>query len=258
MIKEANKVQKKFNCGVYAPANDFLQGIVDGNFDYNDYFYNASEILKRSDAMLVVEGYENSKGTQKEIEYCNRCNIPVFYSIYELQKWLDRPIIITICGKSGSGKTEVAKFIEETFDIPILNSYTDRPKRTPNEIGHNFISEFEFNKIKFEDMVAYTKFGDYRYCATKNQIKENNVYVIDEKGLAHLQSNFKSEYKILSLFIDRKEIDVEQERKDRDEMNFFLSKYFYDFVIPNDSELVVLHDVTETIMKSVLKEFGRC
>ena len=54
-----------------------------------------------------------------------------------------KPIIICIVGPSGSGKTTMARFLEKALDIPMLVSYTTRPKR-PNEIDgvdHRFVTE---------------------------------------------------------------------------------------------------------------------
>ena len=36
-------------------------------------------ILKRCDAMFVLKGWEKSKGTLKEIEFCKENNITIFY-----------------------------------------------------------------------------------------------------------------------------------------------------------------------------------
>ena len=45
-------------------------------------FYNYSLAwLEVSDAMLVLSGYESSKGTVKEIEFAEERGIPVFYGL---------------------------------------------------------------------------------------------------------------------------------------------------------------------------------
>lgn len=253
MIKEANKIQKLFNVGVYCPANDFLQGIVDGNFAYNDYFDNTEQWLKRSDAVYVVPGSEKSKGTQLEIKICEIYNIPVFYNINDLKEWLNRPIIITICGESGSGKTEIGKYIKKEFKIYMIQSYTDRPKRNLDEDGHNFISKKEFNDIEEKDMIAYTKFGDYRYCATKQQINDINTYIVDEKGLCHLKTNFKNDYRIISTFVDKKNINIDKKRKSRDEANFFLNKNYYDIIILNNKSLKELFKNINNKLKIIME-----
>ena len=46
---------------------------------------NSLAWLDVSDALLLVPGWESSKGTKKEIERAGELGIPVFYSIHELE-----------------------------------------------------------------------------------------------------------------------------------------------------------------------------
>ena len=55
--------------------------------------------------------------------------------------------IICIVGRSGSGKTTAAEYLEELYGLKSIQSYTTRPKRKPNETGHTFVTEDEFDKI---------------------------------------------------------------------------------------------------------------
>lgn len=55
-----------------------------------EHYYNYSTAwLEVSDAVLVLPGYENSKGTLAEIKRANELFIPVFYSRQELDDWFD-------------------------------------------------------------------------------------------------------------------------------------------------------------------------
>ena len=71
---------------VYVPCNDFLEGLVDGNFDYEDYFVNSQPWLSASDAVFLTPGWETSTGTQKEIKLATSLNIPVFEEIDAMNK----------------------------------------------------------------------------------------------------------------------------------------------------------------------------
>jgi nucleoside 2-deoxyribosyltransferase len=53
------------------------------------------EILKRCDAVLLVGRWEQSKGTQAEIAFAAKNNIPVFWDYVEVVDWAD--------GKKGRG-----------------------------------------------------------------------------------------------------------------------------------------------------------
>ena len=52
----------------------------------DDYYRYSIDWLDVSDCMLVIPGYENSKGTLKEVEFAERKGIPVYY---DLEKFLD-------------------------------------------------------------------------------------------------------------------------------------------------------------------------
>ena len=43
--------------------------------------------LEVCDVMLILEGYEKSKGVAMEIEYAKQLDIPVFYNTQILERW---------------------------------------------------------------------------------------------------------------------------------------------------------------------------
>ena len=96
--------------------------------------------------------------------------------------------IILLVGKSGTGKTTIAERCEELYGLRQIQSYTTRPRRTPDETGHIFASERMFHSLK--DLVAYTKFNGYEYCATAQQVEENDIYVIDPKGVEYFREHY--------------------------------------------------------------------
>lgn len=84
MAKAAKQV-RDLGVAVYVPCNDFIEGLVDGNFDYRDYFENAQPWLEVSDFMYVCPGWETSEGTKKEIEFAQSLGKPVFFMIEKLK-----------------------------------------------------------------------------------------------------------------------------------------------------------------------------
>jgi len=55
-----------------------------------DYYKYSVSWLDVSNAMLVIPGYEDSKGTQKEIARAKELKIPVFYNIKELDEYFGK------------------------------------------------------------------------------------------------------------------------------------------------------------------------
>ena len=97
---------------------------------------------------------------------------------------------ILIVGRTGSGKDYLAnRLCDRGFTQ--VKSYTTRPKRTENEDTHIFITKEE--AIKYRDRVAQTVIADNEYFATREQVRNNDIYIIDPKGLYQLISNMPRE-----------------------------------------------------------------
>ena len=91
------------------------------------------------------------------------------------------PMKIMIIGRSGSGKDTLARILTEKYGYRQLFSTTTRPRRTPTEDTHVFVTEEEANTMT--DRVAETVINGYQYFATKGQLEESDIYVIDPRGL---------------------------------------------------------------------------
>lgn len=116
---------------------------------------------------------------------------------------------ILLVGPSGSGKSTVARILECRNGWSQIASYTTREPRYEGELGHTFVSDADFDELT--DLVAYTEYNGYRYCATARQIDENELYVVDVAGVETLVNNYRGpkEFIVVILWCD------EQERFDR-------------------------------------------
>ena len=88
MIKTAKELRDA-GFSVYVPCNDFLEGLVDGKFDYTDYFNNSQPWLSSSNAIFLTPGWETSIGTAKEIELAKKLNIPVFSELQSMKEYFN-------------------------------------------------------------------------------------------------------------------------------------------------------------------------
>lgn len=93
-----------------------------------------------------------------------------------------------LVGKSGTGKSTIANVLYQKYGLKTLESYTTRPRRWNNETGHVFVTDEDFNQLK--DIVAFTNFNGYRYCATQEQIDKADVYIIDPAGVESFYQNY--------------------------------------------------------------------
>lgn len=110
-----------------------------------------------------------------------------FDSLIEPFKF-NSPLLMLI-GVSGSGKSTIAENLYVKYGLTNVQSYTTRPRRYDGELGHIFITNEEFDNIPSADMVAYTEFDGNRYCATKQQLVGNDIYIVDPTGLINMNKN---------------------------------------------------------------------
>ena len=90
--------------------------------------------------------------------------------------------IYCFVGPSGSGKSTIVEMLEQR-GYTAVSSYTDRPPRYPGEKGHVFLTPAEFDKLG--ELCAYTEFCGHRYGVTADQIRDNDLYIIDVDGVVN-------------------------------------------------------------------------
>lgn len=155
-------------------------------------------------------------------------------------QWLAnrKPVIFAIVGESASGKTTLAEFMESEYGIQQIQSYTTRPKRSDDEVGHTFITKEEFAKFDRSEMISHTLYGGDEYCCLKKDVKAENTYVISEDGLEYLLANFP-EYDVKTIRCYCSEAErikrAGAERVARDKGRFKLDRRFFDFMWETDS-----------------------
>ena len=111
---------------------------------------------------------------------------------------MNKPLYL-IVAQSGTGKTTLANMLEEQYGLKQLESYSTRPPRYKGEGGHEFITDEEYSKL--ENIVAYTTYNQFEYCATAEQVDKSDVYVIDIAGIETLLERYKSDRPITIFYL---------------------------------------------------------
>ena len=101
-------------------------------------------------------------------------------------------------GKSASGKTTVANFLEKKHNLKQVNSYTTRSPRYDGEIGHIFVNDEQFDNLG--ELVAYTEYNGHRYGTTAEQLDQCQIYIVDVPGIKTLLERYKTDRKIVILY----------------------------------------------------------
>lgn len=161
---------------------------------------------------------------------------------------MNRPLIC-ILGRSGSGKNYIANKLERK-GFTSVKSYTTRPMRhnDTNDINaHTFISPDRVSEYK-DDIVADTYFNGAYYFATRQQLNEADIYILDKAGLIQLYHNYHDR-DILAFYVDcDSSICAERMSKRGDSDEAIMSRLQYDaeafkgveelcdFVVNNESQ----------------------
>lgn len=183
-------------------------------------------------------------------------------------------VIILIVGESGCGKTTLVSSLEKQKKLTSIPSYTTRKPRYENEYGHIFVTDEEFNLL--ENIVGYTEYHENKYCATSQQVDENDLYIIDIAGVDFFKNAYKGNKKVKTVYI-KSDIEtrfdrmIERCRKDgmthseacdfaiyrikNDVIDFKDAKEKADFIVYNNKD-TVLQDVVFKVWSYVREERG--
>ena len=100
-----------------------------------------------------------------------------------------------VVGESGSGKDTIVNYMCNRYGYTKVISNTTRPIRTNDEndkFNHIFSNVEQYQQDKENnEVVAETFFNGNVYWATKTQVNNSDFYVIDIKGLKHLQDTYR-------------------------------------------------------------------
>lgn len=112
----------------------------------------------------------------------------------------EEKVLYLFLGRSGVGKSALAKAFCEEYGLRQVRSYATRPQRPGEEIhaDHIFICRDQVEEFR-DDMAAYTKIGDYEYFTTWDQLMKCDVYVIDPVGYYDLRDKIAESGKRIRL-----------------------------------------------------------
>lgn len=162
-------------------------------------------------------------------------------------------------GRSGIGKTTIVEALSKRDGWVQAESYTDRPKRKPNETGHIFISPQEFNDLT--ELLLPTTFNGCRYAMTKYILNDADLIVVDPKGVTDVKSDYKGKKVIvIGLHCDVRVLEKRmyqrgdssgqvKGRLEHDDVVFKDMDNLCDVIVNNNGDF----DVTIHLIESIIK-----
>lgn len=125
--------------------------------------------------------------------------------------------LILLVGESGSGKSTVADILHNVYKLKQLQSYTTRKPRFEGEGGHIFIDLNQYNNMDKSSIVAYNFYHNNHYFATKQQVIESDIYIIDPKGIEDFKQHYNGEKEYIIIYLQVPEEEREKRMKIRND-----------------------------------------
>lgn len=112
-------------------------------------------------------------------------------------------VLLCIMGRTACGKDTLVNKLCERTGLKSIVSYTTRPQRTNEGDTHIFTTKEQYKQMKANgDVAAYTNIAGNIYWTTIDQLYENDVYIIDPKGVATLKKLHLPNLRIVTIFIN--------------------------------------------------------
>ena len=171
--------------------------------------------------------------------------------------------VYCVLGRTGSGKSTVTKEAAKQLNMNILRSYSTRQclrqDETKENSDHTLISQNEVEKYR-NDMIAYTDRVGYCNFATKQQLLDNDFYIINPTGYYELKLKTKDmDVELVTIMVNVPYNDLRQRAKKRGDYDAWQANYikeseeFSNFEKSNLIDYFVLNDrsLEESVAKMV-------
>ena len=174
--------------------------------------------------------------------------------------------VYCVLGRTSSGKSTITKKVADQLNMGVLKSYTTRPRReneTDENCDHTFISPDEVEKYR-DDMVAYTERVGYCSFATKQQVLDNDFYIINPTGYYELKLKTKDmDIRLVTIMVTVPFSELRKRAKKRgdfstweanykkesEEFTVFEKSHLVDYFVLNDGNIEESVEKMENIIK---------
>lgn len=130
-------------------------------------------------------------------------------------------VLLCVLGRTGSGKDSVTNKLCDRTGLKAITSYTTRPRRENEGETHIFTTEEVYEQMQAEGVVAaYTNIAGYYYWTTIDQLYDNDIYIIDYRGVQTLRELNLPGIRFVTVFINapdkvREERALNQRKDDK-------------------------------------------
>lgn len=171
--------------------------------------------------------------------------------------------VYCVLGRTGSGKSTVTKEAAKQLNMSILRSYSTRQYlrqgETKENSDHILISPDEVEKYR-NNMIAYTDRVGYCNFATKQQLLDNDFYIINPTGYYELKLKTKDmDIELVTIMVNVPYNDLRKRAEKRGDYDSWQANYikeseeFSNFEKSHLVDYFVLNDrsIKESVAKMV-------
>lgn len=170
--------------------------------------------------------------------------------------------VYCVLGRTSSGKSTITQKAANNLNMKVLKSYTTRQRReneTDENCDHIFISSNEVEKYR-NDMIAYTDRVGYCNFATKQQLLDNDFYIINPTGYYELKLKTKDmDIELVTIMVNVPYNDLRQRARKRGDYDAWQANYikeseeFSNFEKSHLVDYFILNDrsIEESVAKMV-------
>lgn len=94
-----------------------------------------------------------------------------------------------ITGRSGSGKTSVARLLQQRYGYTPVLTCTTRPRRFPGEDTYYFVTPEEFDSL--DGAMAVNTFAGHRYGLTGAALNDGDLCILEPKGILDIKRLYR-------------------------------------------------------------------
>ena len=137
--------------------------------------------------------------------------------------------VYCVLGRTGSGKSTVVKQAAKQLNMNVLRSYSTRQYlrdgETKENSDHTLISPDEVEKYR-DDMIAYTDRVGYCNFATRQQLLDNDFYIINPSGYYELKMKTKGmNIDLVTIMVTVPFSDLRERAKKRGDFDAWQANY---------------------------------
>ena len=118
---------------------------------------------------------------------------------------MNKDILITLTGKSGSGKSTIEKLLVNNKGYRRAVSHTSRPMRINEQAGRDYYYTSKEIMMSMFDQGKLAEFIEYNgnlYGVSVDELINSQIIVIEPTGLKQVKEKMKDKKKVVSFFLN--------------------------------------------------------